>query len=221
MRENDSVEERIAEAARELYHVPPPTPGEEMWSDIQSRLDAGSDSVLPIGRRESRISGLTWWIGIAAALAIGLGVGRMSMTPTPAGEGSAEVAAVPSDARSEADRSSLPYVMATQGHLDDAESLLMTVKADRGSGAPDVQVGTRARTLLSRTRLLMETPAAATPEMKALLEDLELMLMQVVVMADTEDPQEARILDSELDEGDLLLRMRSANWDRVGPARGL
>jgi len=221
MRDNDSVDERIAETARGLYHAPPPTPSEEMWSDIQSRLDAGSDSMLPIGRRESRISGLTWWIGIAAALAIGLGVGRMSLTPTRAGEGGAQVAAVPSGAPSQADRSSLPYVVATQGHLDDAESLLMTVKADRGSSAPEVQTGTRARTLLSRTRLLMETPAAATPEMKALLEDLELMLMQVVVMADTEDPQEARILDQGLAEGDLLLRMRSVNWTRTSPARGL
>ncbi len=215
--ENGSVEERIAEAARQLYRVPPATPREEMWSDIQSRLDAGSDSVVPIRQKGRPISGVTWWIGIAAALAIGLAVGRMTMTPA----GTVEVAAVPSDVPAQAERSSVPYMVATRDHLDDAESLLMTVKADRGSSVPDAQTGTRARSLLSRTRLLMETPAASSPEMRALLEDLELMLMQVVVMVDSDDPQEARILDSGLDEGDLLLRMRSRNWTDVSPARGL
>ncbi|MFQ5529957.1 MAG: hypothetical protein ACE5FP_06350 [Gemmatimonadota bacterium] len=219
--QDGTIEERIAESARELYHVPPPTPGEEIWAGIRTRLDGEATPVVPIQPREERISGLAWWIGVAAALAIGLALGRMSIAPVPSGDAAVEIAEGAEGGSPEAARRLLPYVVATNEHLDRAESLLMTVKADRGDSSPDLDVGAWARSLLARTRLLMETPAAATPEMRTLLEDLELTLMQVVVTAESDDPQEARILDRDLTEGDLMLRLRSTNWTRIGPARGL
>jgi len=206
----NGIDSRIAEAAQDLYNAPPPTPGKEMWTDIQSRLESDTD-VVPIGSApgQKRRTGMGWWVGIAAALAIGLGLGRLSLVPTPAGDSVVEVA---DRTGPEAERSAQPYMLATRDHLDRAESFLTTVKTDRASGWNNPEIGTWARSLLSRTRLLMATPAASEgPEMKALLEDLELMLMQIVVTADTDDPQESRIVDQGLEESGLLLRLRSAD----------
>jgi len=157
--------------------------------------------------RRGRPGKMGWWVGIAAALAIGLGLGRLSLSTSPGSDSSAVVA---ENSGSDTERSTRPFTMATRSHLDRAESFLTTVKTDRNSGWENPEVGTWARTLLSRTRLLMDTPAAEGPEMKALLEDLELMLMQIVVTADTDDPQESMIVDQGLEESDLLLRLRTA-----------
>jgi len=213
------IDARIAEATRDLYHAPPPAPSEEMWADIQARL-VSEPPVVPIQSASGRSarSRMGWWVGIAAALAIGLGLGRLSLVPTPAGDSAAEIA---DRSGSDAERSTWPYMLATRSHLDRAESFLTTVKTDRRSGWNNPEIGTWARSLLSRTRLLMATPAAAEgPELKALLEDLELMLMQIVVTADTDDPQESLIVDQGLEESDLLLRLRSAASKNNGPASG-
>ena len=215
------IDERIARAAQELYHVPPATPREDMWSAIQCRLDADPTPVVPIQRKVRRISGLTWWIGIAAALVIGLGLGRLSMAPTPAGDAAVEIANGPGRQSSVTSRSSLPYVLATREHLNHAESLLMMVRSEQGADSSHLELETLARSLLSRTRLLLGTPATEAPDMRALLEDLELMLMQIVATTESGDPEEARILDQGLDEGNLLRRIRSVNSKKFSPARGL
>ncbi|MEE8487134.1 MAG: hypothetical protein V3S56_03110, partial [Gemmatimonadota bacterium] len=161
----NGIEARIAEAAQELYHAPPPTPGDEMWTDIQARLESNTP-VVPIESPSGRMgrSRMGWWVGIAAALAIGLGLGRLSLAPVPGGDSAVEVTEIsPPDA----ERSPLPYRLATRSHLDRAESFLTTVKTDRASGWDNPEIGTWARSLLSRTRLLMATPAASEgPEMK-------------------------------------------------------
>lgn len=85
------IDERIADAAREHYHEPPPTPRDEMWTVIAARLDgeakSGSAGVTPLrpragdapAERRARLPGRAgWWIGIAAALLIGLGLGRLT-----------------------------------------------------------------------------------------------------------------------------------------------
>lgn len=206
----DGIDTRIAEAAQGLYNAPPPTPSEEMWTDIQSRTESDT-GVVPIGSAPGRRrrTGMGWWVGIAATLAIGLGLGRLSLAPTPSGDPVVDVAEATG---ADAERSTQPYMLATRDHLDRAESFLTTVRTDRASGWDNPEMGTWARSLLSRTRLLMATPAAAEgPEMKALLEDLELMLMQIVVTADTDDPKESLIVDQGLEESGLLLRLRSVD----------
>ena len=207
--QNNGIDKQIADSARELYNAPPATPAEEMWANIQSPTESDTTVVsIQSASRRSRPGKMGWWVGIAAALAIGLGLGRLSLSTSPGSDSSAVVA---ENSGSDTERSTLPFTMATRSHLDRAESFLTTVKTDRNSGWENPDVGTWARTLLSRTRLLMATPAAAEgPEMKALLEDLELMLMQIVVTADTDDPQESMIVDQGLEESNLLLRLRTA-----------
>jgi len=113
--------------------------------------------------------------------------------------------------------SSAPYVTATREHLDRSESFLTGVRVDLTAGAPDTDFESWARSLLSRTRLLLASPAGRDPETRRLLEDLELMLAQVVVTAATSDPAEVRLLGEGLEDGDLLRRLRSATSEQTGP----
>ena len=264
--EQRTPEERIIAAARELYNAPPGTPREEMWTEIEARLDSSGAFASP--RTQHRRLG--WWVGIAAALVIGLGLGRLTLRTPPAGvpiasesageaagettvaetpgpvasspdgadrsnaadrpspdgdaatRGAAARAPAPShpvsgDARDGARRTpGLQYAVATRQLLDRGESFLASVQADLASGAPDPETETWARSLLTRTRVLMASPAASEPETRRLLEDLELMLAQIVVTSATGDPGEARILGEGLNEGNLLYRLRSATEDDSG-----
>jgi hypothetical protein len=109
------------------------------------------------------------------------------------------------------------YVAATREHLNRSESFLTGVRVDLAAGSADADFGTWARSLLSRTRLLLASPAGRDPDTRRLLEDLELMLAQVIVTAATSDPAEARLLGEGLESGDLLRRMRSATSEPIGP----
>lgn len=290
-------DERIAAAARDLYNAPPEPPREEMWAEIEARLQPGTSAAAEEGGRvdggtvlplQSRVAAgashrptrrLAWWIGIAAALVIGLGLGRLTMrsgpadvqvasdrasetmAETPAGEpapigpedaeaestdraadaasgrpearpdaadrlASGDMAApAPTAGRQAPDQASassgraagLQYAATTRRLLDRGESFLATVQADLASGAPDPEMETWARSLLSRTRVLMSSPAARDPETRRLLQDLELMLAQIVVTTATGDPGEARILGEGLEDGNLLYRLRSAMEEDEGP----
>ena len=129
------------------------------------------------------------WIGIAATLVIGIGIGRGS-TMLASG--------VPLDAR----RGCRAHVGAdprTIRHLDRARTrsrrrstsdrpprCSSRCRPRRRSGRTDQQFASRAGDLLTRTRLLMDSPAANDPAMRDLLEDLELVLMQVVRLQSTQ-----------------------------------
>lgn len=282
--EQRTPEERIIAAARELYNAPPEAPREEMWAEIEGRLDAAdADSdvptqatVHPLRRSDASASSARsnrrfgWWVGIAAALVIGLGLGRLTLRTPPAevpiaaestvestgettvaetpgpvisppvggvgsnaaarsasdGDAAAREAAAPPPAPTASapgaagDRTGrtpgLQYAVATRQLLHRGESFLASVQTDLASGAPDPEMEVWARSLLTRTRVLMASPAASEPETRRLLEDLELMLAQIVVTSATGDPGEARILGEGLEEGNLRYRLRSATEDDSG-----
>ena len=285
-----SRDERIADAARELYHPPPATPRAEMWKVIRARLDessagGGAANVTPLRVRAPR-GRIGWWIGIAAALVIGLGIGRLTTSNGPAGETPvrmaereapagqardsiaaptgappADSAAVPGDRLDDSvatvaggtdpqgrrdvglprgpvaedrpiperaprssdrtgvrgEREDVAYAVAARQHLDRSESLLTGVRTALETGEPDPRFETWALSLLSRTRLLLGSPAARDPATRRLLEDLELMLVQIVFTTATGDPGEERILGEGLQDGDLLYRLRSATQDEIRP----
>lgn len=232
-----TVSERIAALAREAYNSPPETPRDEMWSEIEARLDDDGSDVVP--RRSgdepsrrydpSRRYRIGWWVGIAAALVIGLGIGRLSLDSDPADPALAEapvtgvrpdvptadVPATSGDGVGEPD--GRPYRAATRRHLVRSESFLAGVRVDLRDETTTPELGTWARSLLSRTRVLLASPAAREPETRRLLEDLELMLAQVVVTSATMDPTEAHIVGEDLRTGDLLYRLRSAAERNDGP----
>lgn len=118
--------------------------------------------------------------------------------------------AAPSGVR-DAGASPAPYATATRAHLSRSESFLTGVRVDLTAGSADAEFEAWARSLLSRTRLLLASPAGTDPETRRLLEDLELMLAQVVMTAATSDPAEVRLLGEGLEDSDLLQRLRTSS----------
>jgi hypothetical protein len=71
----------------------------------------------------------------------------------------------------------------------------------------------RAHDLLLTTRLLLDSPAAADPRFRALLEDLELVLAQVVRLQSEQRRDELDLIRQALEQRDVLLRLRTAVAD--------
>lgn len=151
------------------------------------------------------------------------GVPSGTETPAGGGEPPIERATAPTDAPvaasdGRATGRGLPYVVATREHLNRSELFLTGVRAHPEIESADPEMESWARALLTRTRILMASPAGEEPATRRLLEDLELMLAQVVATAATQDAGEARIVGENLEESGLLYRLRSAARQDIGPA---
>lgn len=160
---------------RGAYNPPPAVPREEMWAAIQAELDVPRATVHSL--EEARRRRMAWRpLGLAAAaaavLVLGVGIGRMSAPgPTPLAEAPA------------VDGESALRVAAVE-HLGETEALLRMARADGRSGRVDPTLGTWARSLLSETRLLLDSDAGEDRAMRELLEDLELVLMQMSAVSE-------------------------------------
>lgn len=198
----------IRDAAIRSYNRPPETPMEEIWGAVEARrradpepAEGGSPGSDRSRRRWIRPSGggwTAWGLAVAAALVVGLALGRFSADPgEPAGDGAPD-----GDL----------YRVATDGHLVRAEALLTSLRTGDAPGDVDPDLGRWAGELLAETRLYLDSPAAADAGTRALLEDLELVLVQVAVADRTGpgvagDRERAR---EAMEERDLLLRLRNA-----------
>jgi len=221
MRDDGMSEERLDELIAQLaddYNAPPETPREEIWAALEAELrvrDGRRGAVIPIDRGRPagaqgfhRVAG--WAVAAAALLVLGVGIGRMT-APVGSAEGNQALAVSP------AERASLVHV-ATVEHLGRSESLLTLVRADASTGRVDPHVRRLARDLLTETRLLLDTPQdqKGDPEMRSLLEDLELVLVQVVGAEDSEVDgkrdagTELRLALQGMDERAVLPRIQAA-----------
>ena len=68
----------------------------------------------------------------------------------------------------------------------------------------------QARDLLTTTRLLLDSPAADDPRMRALLEDLELVLAQISQLEAGRDSRNADLITQDMDQRSVLPKLRSA-----------
>jgi hypothetical protein len=184
----DERDERLRGLA-DGYHAPPPTPREEMWTAIRARIAEGGPStppaesereavVIPIGagRRERRWS-LPWLSTAAAAalVALGFALGRFTGPRFGAPDAPPPVAAAPA-VGDEA------FHTAATDHLARSEELLTLVRSDARTGRVDRAVGDWGSALLVETRLLLDSPAGSDPELRPVLEDLEVLLAQVALL---------------------------------------
>jgi hypothetical protein len=195
--------------AREI-DTPPETPREEMWANIVAgRSDVGR-------RRRSRTAELPRWsrwaLPAAALLALGIGIGRMSALAdrrpaTGAGEAPVAIAPATDDAPG-----SLAYRVAALQHLTNTEALLASFPHDVRAGRSD-DVSRWARNLLTDTRLLIDSPAGADPQMSKLLEDLELVLAQIANLSGQQPPGELQLIQDGIHHNDVLLRLRAATQE--------
>ncbi len=225
-REEPEVEEAfvkaLGEAARRLYNAPPETPNEEIWQEIRAARDERSEVVTAIESAPSRRSmpqPKPWWIGVAAALVIAFGLGRISDVPFGPQSGDApSVADAGADATGSPGAADsrlgaaemLPYRFATTELIDRSETLLTMVREGGEAEESVDEVREWARPLLTRTRLLLGSPAAEDPELRALLDDLEIVLVQISQLPSA-DSEEREWIDEGLDESRLLFRLRAAS----------
>lgn len=189
---NDDQLDRLLRAERDT--VPPAAPREAMWDAIAARRQEG---VVPI-ERARRAPRVAWPVGIAALLAIGFAVGRMSNGDAP--EGAVVAASGPA-------RGSVALAGATAQHLNRTETFLTSFRMDAGQSHPDTALVSGARELLSTTRLLLDSPGQSDARTRALLEELETILVQVAQLQN-EPTEEAEILARQLDEQGVLPRLR-------------
>ena len=210
MTDQDRMDAAIRELA-EAVNRPPAPPRDRMWARIRAERSERA-RVLPARRR---VRWTVWAVGLAATLAVGIALGRFS---APTGE--PVVAAGPdSVAPATVEATPAAYRVAAGEHLSEVETFLtvFTGEADAGHvGQADLEAP--ARRLLRRTRLLRESPAAQEDvALRALLDDVEFVLLQIASYARAGDADELGFVEQGLNQRSVLLRLRSATPG--GPAR--
>ena len=202
---DQEYDDLMREAAR-TYHVPPEPPLDEMWHHIEARRV-----------RAARSTG--WYrtgFALAASLALGVGLGRYvvpaAREATPVSQ--ATVAADVTPPATEAFVPGIPYEVATRRYLGQTAALLIALPAAVRPGGADARFAAQAQELLSTTRLLLDSPAAADSTMRGLLEDLELVLAQIARLRSTQGEEaELDFITSTLEQRDVLPRLGSVAAD--------
>ena len=202
MHDDDKFNEWLREAAKG-YHAPRPTPREEMWA----RIEAGR------ARRAARRvvelrPWMRWGLAAAAVLLVGIGIGRWTAHPEQHETGVRGGTSVAS-ADTAGSRDVLYQVAATQ-YLSRTETFLTGFRADLRAGRADARFTGQARDLLTTTRLLLDSPAADDPRMRALLEDLELVLVQISQLPAGRAPHDTDLITQGMDQRSVLPKLRSA-----------
>ena len=188
-------------------------PDADLWPAIARKIghpEAAEDDPTDelAARRRKRIGfDRRWlWPGAAAAavLVLGIGIGRFT-APGPERLPTARVEAPAPGTPLTAD----PYRMAAVQHLSRTETLLTTFRADARQGAADPQASAWADDLLTRTRLLLDSPAADDPKLRALLQDLELVLVQIAQLPRQSPEAEVDLAERAIERSRVLPRMRT------------
>jgi hypothetical protein len=196
---DDRFEDMLREAGRE-YHRPPATPREEMWAAIAAERKRRRQTP----RIRIQQPAWRWGLGMAAVLLLGIAIGRLWRP----GESALRRPTAFSNAT--APEEGLAYRLMTAQYLNRTETLLTGFRADARSGRVDAQFADQARLLLGSTRLLLDSPAGRDPQLKPLLDDLELVLTQIALLPATRDTQDVGLINEGIDQRSVLTRLRTA-----------
>jgi hypothetical protein len=202
---DDRFDELMRDAAQ-TYRKPPEPDFEAMWNVVASE----SFGVTQPTRRSFR---LPRGIGIAATLLLGIGIGRATVTFKSTPKSAQTVASTPVAAHTDSLPESAPYSTETSQYLGQTAALLIALPSEVKAGRANEQFLSRAGELLTRTRLLLDSPAANDPTMRNLLEDLELVLAQVVHLENNQNRTELDLINRALEQRDVIPRLRTAAAD--------
>ena len=202
--EDPKFEAWLKDAARTTYHAPRPTPREEMWARIQA------------ARRTRHVIELRpwmrWAVAAAAVLALGIGIGRWSARQVVAPD-STTVARHDTVQPITPDQPNVVYQVAATQYLSRTEAFLTSFRADLASGqrgGNNLRFARQARDLLSTTRLMLDSPAARDQRLRALLEDLELVLAQISQLDTAQAGEDADFITQGMNRSNVLPKLRSA-----------
>ncbi|HSM17439.1 MAG TPA: hypothetical protein VK845_10660 [Gemmatimonadales bacterium] len=196
---NEEQQDRLIREVGAEYNPPPPTPRDEMWDQIRAELDR---------RRSSRRAIPPWqWIaGIAAVLAIGVAIGRFTASP----DGQQSPPVIVAGPGTEASVSTVAYQVATSEHLQTVETFLRTFQVDAKDGMmAEGEWAIPAQELLLRTRLLQASRASGNPGLKALLDDIELVLAQIAQYS-ADRAEDLEFIDRGIAQRGVLMKLRAA-----------
>jgi hypothetical protein len=204
--------EDLMRDAKKTYRTPPNADFDGMWQSIEAAHFGGATGTTRLREmpRQSRDRSLQW-IGIAATLMIGIGIGRVSHRFDRPASAAAVVASVDTARVAKTDTAmARPYEVETSQYLGQTAALLVSLPTETRN---DPQFAARAADLLTRTRLLMDSPAANDPSMRSLLDDLELVLMQVVRLQAGGSRTDLDLINRALEQRDVIPRLRTAAAD--------
>lgn len=207
--------QRLMEEAAPTYRLPKDPPLDAMWARIErEHFDASTHTAAAVTHPNTLplrgARGIRRWLapaaGIAATLLVGIGIGRFTSQPAadlPLVADARDAADSVGGARIDVD----PLNRTTSEYLDEAALLLVSLPRDVQS--VDASFVSDARQMLTRTRLLLDSPMAADPKMRDMLEDLELLLAQVVRLRAAPRAEELTFIADAMDERDMVPRLRT------------
>jgi len=203
--QQESFDRWVQEAAQS-YREPPDTDVDSLWDELNQRR-----AHAPPVRRITELRPRRWyaqpWLRAAAILVVGVGIGRLSVSsPTPsASQATAPVAEAPALLIE-----GTLDVPGAERYLGQTVALLASLNADARATWGDTLMTARASRLLSTTRFLLDSPTASDPNVRALLEDLELVLVQIVQIPASKSASDVELIHQAMQQRDVMPRLRSA-----------
>ena len=195
---DDKELDQLLDRAAKHWRVPVDPPLDDVWSAVSAEV------FTPAVRRSP--GWITVGVAAAAALVIGTFAGRYSVHRDGAiavGGEARPIASVPID----------PNHRAMSELLGRTAVLLAALPDNNGTAVVDSQLTTEGSRLLTTTRLLLDSPLRSDRRLRALLQDLELVLAQVARLEPRHHQDEMQFIQTTLDEHDIVPRLRSAAAD--------
>ncbi len=198
--------DRWVQEAAQSYREPPDTDLDSLWHELDARREREFTS-----GRVTDIRPRRWyaqpWLRAAAILVVGVGIGRLSVSPAatslaPSPNTVAEMPALLAEGTLD--------VPGAERYLGQTVALLASLQPDAGSSLGDTLMTARASRLLSTTRFLLDSPSASDPNVRALLEDLELVLVQIVQIPSSKSASDVELIHQAMQQRDVMPRLRSA-----------
>lgn len=209
--EEPSLSKAHVEAAARYHEPPEIIPRDAMWDAIQARRRSGSiESMVALAAVDAPAIGVTVtrttrvalprlprWLAVgatAAVVVIGIAITRSGPLQPSA----------TTDTAADSTSSAVAWQMASTEHFGLAESML-TMLSTSPKEQSDRQLTAWSRDLLESTRLLMDSPAGRDPKRRALLQELEIVLVQLVESGPAMRGDDRNVMDELLTRSALLL----------------
>lgn len=204
---NDDRFDDLIQRAREEYNRPPEVPREAIWAAIERRRE---ECRAPSRRTFLRARWV--WVPAAAAavLALGILIGRIGSPPGPSRQITEIAPEPPAVEENSHDRTAGEFVrLAVNRLLGRADAMLTQFRSETAATRTNGDLFCWADELLGETRLLMDSPAAADPDVERLLVDLELVLAQVVQVSHNREMEQREWIQDDMEKRNLIARLRT------------